>query len=77
MSRSFFFSEKRHIPGPFEYNCGGDIIWKHKTISMKGRSKCFTEKEGKNLLVNPLCSDTRYNDKFRYNDYYYFHERQK
>ena len=43
----YTISEKRHIPGPFEYNCSGDSVWKNKTISMKGRrTKAHTDVEG-------------------------------
>ena len=40
------FPGKRYIPGPFEYNCAGDIIWTDKTVSMKGRTKTHVDIEG-------------------------------
>jgi hypothetical protein len=37
----------RDIPGPFNYNCSGDIIWKKKKVTLKGREKSHFEIEGK------------------------------
>ncbi|XP_060558425.1 uncharacterized protein LOC132718726 [Ruditapes philippinarum] len=35
----------RDIPGPFNYNCSGDIIWKKKKVTLKGREKSHFEME--------------------------------
>ena len=40
----------RDIPGPFNYNCSGDIIWKKKKVSLKGREKSHFDKEGNTIF---------------------------
>ncbi|XP_053377786.1 uncharacterized protein LOC128547922 [Mercenaria mercenaria] len=35
----------RDIPGPFNYNCSGDLIWKKKKVTLKGREKSQFDRE--------------------------------
>lgn len=52
MRKLFFSSDKKNIPGPFNYNTAGDIRWKNKKISLKSREKSYFDREGKWFSVD-------------------------
>lgn len=43
----FFSIIANENPGPSDFSTSGSLIWKNKKVTIKGRSKCYFDEEGK------------------------------
>ena len=34
-------------PGPSDFSTSGNLIWKDRKVTIKGRNKCYFDEEGK------------------------------
>lgn len=55
MSWDIFFSIiANENPGPSDFSTSGNLIWKNKKVTIKGRSKCYFDEEGKQKLISKV-----------------------
>lgn len=41
-----YYTDKTH-PGPADYDTGGDLVWKNRKATLKGREKAILDNQGK------------------------------
>lgn len=52
MSWDIFFSIiANENPGPSDFSTSGNLIWKNKKVTIKGRSKCYFDEEGNKIYI--------------------------
>lgn len=47
----FFSIIANENPGPSDFSTSGSLIWKNKKVTIKGRSKCYFDEEGKKINI--------------------------
>lgn len=47
----FFSIIANENPGPSDFSTSGNLIWKNKKVTIKGRSKCYFDEEGNKIYI--------------------------